>query len=258
MELLAHARIVMWEGGALWVVEATPAATRGTQRTDRHAHHAIQVTLGLGGHFSLDTADTHVAGDAVAVAPDAGHTFEAEGLIALLFIAPESRHGRAIAAQIFSGASLAAVPSTLLGDFRARITAAFRATSRIEDAVFVDLGRGLISHMAGSARADVPDLRIRKVIAWAAERLDGAVSLSDAAPLVGLSATRLRHLFVEQTGLPFKTYLLWLRLTRALEQFAAGSSLTKAAHEAGFSDSAHLSRTFRRMFGIAPAALRIT
>lgn len=32
-----------------------------------------------------------------------------------------------------------------------------------------------------------------------------------------------------------------------------GSSLTEAAHVAGFADSAHLSRTFRSMFGIAPS-----
>jgi hypothetical protein len=27
----------------------------------------------------------------------------------------------------------------------------------------------------------------------------------------------MRHLFVEQTGLPFRTYLVWLRLMRGLE-----------------------------------------
>jgi len=32
----------------------------------------------------------------------------------------------------------------------------------------------------------------------------------------GLSARRLSHQFVEQTGLPFRTYLLRLRLTRAV------------------------------------------
>ena len=257
MELLAHARIVMWEGGALWVIHATPQDTRDTRRTDPHAHHAIQVTLGLGGRFHLDTSGTQVGGDAVAVAPDAEHTFEAEGLFAILFVAPESRQGRAIAGQLFQGATLAAVPQALLGDFPARIAEAFRAPGR-DTAAFIDLGQGLISRMAGSARGDVPDLRVRKVIAWAGGRLEGPVSLSDAAPMVNLSAARLRHLFVEQTGLPFKTYVLWLRLTRAVERCAAGASLTQAAHEAGFSDSAHLSRTFRRMFGIPPAALRMT
>lgn len=38
----------------------------------------------------------------------------------------------------------------------------------------------------------------------------------------------------------------------------SGSSLTEAAHAAGFADSAHFSRTFRRMFGVAPASLRMT
>ncbi len=257
MELLAHARIVMWEGGALWVVDATPTATRDTRRTDLHAHHAIHVTFGLGGRFRLDTPDAHVGGDAVAVAPDVGHTFEAEGLFAILFVEPESRQGRAIAGRLFDGAALAAVSPVLLGDFRERIAEAFRAPGK-NDATFVDLGRMMIAHMAGSARADVPDLRVRKVIAWAGGQLDGPVRLSDAAAAVNLSAGRLRHLFVAQTGLPFKTYVLWLRLTRAVERFAAGSSLTQAAHDAGFSDSAHLSRTFRRMFGVTPAALRIT
>jgi AraC-like DNA-binding protein len=35
----------------------------------------------------------------------------------------------------------------------------------------------------------------------------------------------------------------------------AGSSWTEAAQQAGFADSAHLSRTCRRMFGIAPSML---
>jgi len=74
----------------------------------------------------------------------------------------------------------------------------------------------------------------------------------------GIQATRVvRHLFVEQTGLPFRTYLLWRRLMRGLEAFASGASLTDAALGAGFSDSAHFSRTFRRMFGTAAAALDV-
>jgi AraC family transcriptional regulator len=256
MELLARARIVMWEGGALWVVDATSPATPEPRRTDLHAHHAIQVTMSLGGHFRLQTASSHVAGDVVAVAADAGHTFEAEGLIALLFVEPESRSGRAIASRLFDDAALAAVAPGLLCDHRDRIATAFRAAGK-DDALFIDLGRSLIARLAGDTRADVPDLRVRKVIAWAVQQLDGPVSLADAVPVVNLSAERLRHLFVEQTGLPFKTYLLWLRLTRAVEGFAAGRSLTQAAHDAGFADSAHLSRTFRRMFGVAPASLHV-
>jgi AraC-like DNA-binding protein len=42
---------------------------------------------------------------------------------------------------------------------------------------------------------------------------------------------------------------------QALERLGRGVSLTTAAHAAGFADSAHFSRTFRAMLGIAPSAL---
>ncbi|MBK6705703.1 MAG: helix-turn-helix transcriptional regulator [Caulobacteraceae bacterium] len=147
-------------------------------------------------------------------------------------------------------------PARSAGTFVRRHPDNYRAAKR-DDASLVELGRGLLAALA-AGRAQEPDARIRRVIAWAADQLDGRVSLDDAIAIAGISASRLRHLFVEQTGLPFKTYLLWLRLTRAVERIAAGVSITEAAHDAGFSDSAHLSRTFRRMFGVAPAALKMS
>lgn len=256
MELLARARIVMWEGAGLWIVDTTPTKDRSTKRTDFHAHHAVQLTLALDGHFRLDTEGAHLTCDAAAVAADAQHAFEPEGLMAIIFVEPESRTGRAITRRLFAEVELAAIPRELLGDLRERIGAAYRAPIR-SDAALVSLGRELVATLGADAFGGEPDPRIRKVIAWAAAQIEEPVGLSDAVAVSGLSASRLRHLFVEQTGLPFRTYLLWLRLTRAVERFAAGASLTEAAHDAGFSDSAHLSRTFRRMFGVAPANLRM-
>jgi AraC-like DNA-binding protein len=50
----------------------------------------------------------------------------------------------------------------------------------------------------------------------------------------------------------------WLRLIRAVDAHAGGLSLTEAAHAAGFADSAHLSRTFKRMFGMPAASLEMS
>ena len=60
---------------------------------------------------------------------------------------------------------------------------------------------------------------------------------------------------MQEVGLQFRTYLLWRRLTLAVNEIVSGTSLTEAAHEAGFSDSAHFSRTFLRMFGAGLLAL---
>ena len=116
----------------------------------------------------------------------------------------------------------------------------------------------LVAELAAGEAVDPVDPRVAMVVSWAAQRIDGAVTLGEAAREAGLSPGRLRHLFVEQTGLPFRTYLLWLRLNLAIARMVAGTSLTEAAHDAGFCDSAHFSRTFKRMFGVQPAALRLT
>lgn len=254
MEPLARVRIVMWEGASLWIVDAAQARIGETGRADFHSHHAIQISLALGGWFQLDTQDAHIRSEVAAVAADTKHVINAEGLTGIVFIEPESAAGRAITRRLFAERELVAVETETVGDFRERLAA---ASTTQDDQQLVGLGRELVSALSAGVTVSETDPRIRKVIAWAAKQIDQPISLSDALAVGGLSASRLRHLFVEQTGLPFKTYLLWLRLTRAVEVVAGGASLTQAAHEAGFSDSAHFSRTFRRMFGVPAAALRI-
>ncbi len=99
------------------------------------------------------------------------------------------------------------------------------------------------------------DARVVKAIEYVTSRLLAPVSLADAAGAAALSPGRFRHLFVQETGTTFRAYLRWLRLNVAIKAAMAGASWTDAAHEAGFADSAHLTRTFQRMFGINPADL---
>jgi AraC-like DNA-binding protein len=105
------------------------------------------------------------------------------------------------------------------------------------------------------SEAPLPDARVQRIIDYAASHLDQPLTLNDAAEGIYLSSSRLRHLFVEQTGLAFKTYLLWLRLVRAVDVYSQGQSLTEASHAAGFSDSAHFSRIFKRTFGLPATTL---
>ena len=72
------------------------------------------------------------------------------------------------------------------------------------------------------------------------------------ASKVGLSEDRLHHLFTDVMGLPIHRYRVWLRLKRASQLYFSGHDLTYAAHDAGFSDAAHFSRTFKKMYGAPP------
>lgn len=70
---------------------------------------------------------------------------------------------------------------------------------------------------------------------------------------MGLSPKRLAALFRQHTGLAMRRFTLWTRLQLAVAEIARGASLTDGALVAGFADGAHLTHTFRRMFGTTPS-----
>ncbi|UVS80414.1 helix-turn-helix transcriptional regulator [Actinokineospora sp. UTMC 2448] len=96
---------------------------------------------------------------------------------------------------------------------------------------------------------------LRDALAVVPALLDGPVRLDDVAAAVGISGSRLGHLFSERIGLPFRAYVRWARLRRAIEHARLGGTITEAAHAAGFADGAHLTRVCREMFGLAPSHL---
>lgn len=76
--------------------------------------------------------------------------------------------------------------------------------------------------------------------------------LDAIASKVGLSHSRVSHLFTSTVGGAPARYRRWRRLWIAAERLAQGDRIVDAALEAGFSDSAHLTRTFVEMLGITP------
>lgn len=253
MTVLASGQISFWEGGSLWVFDVPPGPDT-PNRNDLHAHHAFQVTFALDGQFKLHLEDRILGGPLAVVAPNVNHAFEAQGFVALLFVEPEGRAGRALRTSLAGAPGRELEP---LPDAAEAIARAFRDAPDTRLALRAT-GEALIGQIAGRAHIPEPDRRVRQMIRWAGANLDAQPGINEAAKQVGLSAGRASHLFVEQTGLPFRTYVLWLRLVRATDAYARGESLTAAAQEAGFADSAHLSRTFRRMFGLSAAALELS
>ncbi len=79
------------------------------------------------------------------------------------------------------------------------------------------------------------------------------ISLPAIAGAVGLSASRFRHLFRDETGITFSGYRLWLKTQRAIARLSHHPDLARAALEGGFADQAHFSRIFRQSFGMRPS-----
>ncbi|HET6569763.1 MAG TPA: AraC family transcriptional regulator [Rhodothermales bacterium] len=242
-------QILFWEGGSLWI-----GRSNGT--TSTHVHHAIQIGVALDGTFRLKTPeDPDWRAYTGAIIPShQPHTYSTvESVVALIFVEPESHEGQ-ILLQRYGGGGVATIPEAVTQDAAALLGPAY-FEERGEEKL-VGAAHEVIRLLTAGARPRVVvDDRILQAISLVKERIAGPVLQDEIAEAVFLSPSRFRHLFVEETGMAFRPYVLWLRLHRALECLTAGESLTNAAHASGFSDLAHFSRTFRRMFGIAPTML---
>jgi AraC-like DNA-binding protein len=237
-------RIIFWRGGSLWIGHAG-------EETGFHEHHAIQITLTLSGDTVRLRSPEHawVSYEAAIVAAHQSHAFEARGeLVALVFAEPESLEGRALRQRYPEGVSV--LDASALAEEAVHLATLF-ARNATDDAL-AHCARAITTRLSSIhvSSAKPLDKRIMRAIDLLRERIADTVTMTEIADAVHLSAGRFRHLFLQETGIRFRPYVLWLRLEVAVAAYAAGSSLTEASHAGGFADSAHFSRTFKRMFGV--------
>ena len=94
----------------------------------------------------------------------------------------------------------------------------------------------------------------------ALRRLDAApdqrVSIAELAALSGISQFQLLRTFRRETGTTPHAYLIQKRVSAARRLLAAGIMPAEAAAAVGFSDQSHMTRAFRRHFGVTPARYR--
>lgn len=251
MQLAGIGRVMFWEGGSLWLALIAGGNTL-------HLHHAIQISLPLTGtvRFRRSQSTEWIDYAGAVIAPDLPHAFEASGrVVANILFEPECAAGRALLNR-YGHEGISPLPAAEVSRLVAPIAKAYAAEA--SDDELVNLAREAIAELSGVTRqAGATDPRVLKAIAHIRAHLDEPISLPWIADAVGLSPGRLRHLFVSETGVSCKAFILWERLNLALAMGFGGASWTEAAHAANFADSAHLSRTCRRMFGLAPTEARI-
>ena len=86
--------------------------------------------------------------------------------------------------------------------------------------------------------------------------LSDNIKIKDVAMMQHLSESRFSHLFKEQTGIPFASYVKINRLIRAYYDIFSGNDITFSAMNAGFASPSHLAKTSREIFGIRAIELR--
>ena len=221
--------------------------------TALHRHHAAQLCVGLPGplHLRRSPRGHWLTAWGFFIPPDMPHQLDAGGSkTAFLYLEPEGAEYAAQRSRFeHEGPGIQALSETTE---RKRLAAELAQATCCGEAD--DLSRALLGEPLDASTPAPLDERVRRALLWVAAHLQEPVRLRAVARAAVASESHLAHLFRAQVGLPLRRYVLWRRLRVAVEKMLAGNSLTAAAHEAGFADAAHLSRTFRDTFGVTPSA----
>jgi len=229
---------VCWRGKA-WVSPGLGIFLGHAGSHERHSHMAHQVTIGLGDQVTVRAPSQALTAAAICIKAGTLHQIEGTEVLSI-YLDALSEEARAM--NCIAAAQLVSIPT---GN-----------TSAIEQIletpeVPAQLVREEVRRLLGLKTPQAADPRMLAVLQALEERQDDRARLAE---LVHLSPTRFSHWFVEQTGLPLRSYRKWSRLVVALRFVSVGHNLTAAAHAAGFADAAHFSRSFRALFGLDPSS----
>ncbi|MCW7492831.1 AraC family transcriptional regulator [Leptospira sp. 2 VSF19] len=217
--------------------------------TEPHSHYAVSILVSLGNSFHLYTKSNQIIeSQGIIIPPNYYHKLDAsQSEMVIIQLDPKSEEYKRIEMDLS--------PKTIDSTTREQIL-------KIADPLFGDsldcksaraLYNQILSLLGSGSTTKKYDERIEVAIQRIKEKMPNPVSLTDLSEISGISTDRFMHLFKDNMGIPLRQYLLWQRLHIAAKLLQGGENLTTASHAAGFSDQAHLSRTFKKMFGVKPS-----
>src|SRR6266536_3291295 len=218
----------------------------------RHSHHCVQLVMVMQGKLRIRSGpqDKWKICEAALIRPDVAHEVDARlgGTLLIGFVDAESELGAALSETIRG--EIFCVPEGQVTRWRSALGPRL-SQARVDRWVRMDLLNG--------RRPVRIHPRVNRVLKFLRQRLGRGedFSLKNLAAVSGLSPSRLMHVFTQAVGVPLRPYILWLRLQCGSCELMNGATATEAAQRAGFSDAAHLTRTFRRMLGTTPSDLAL-
>jgi len=142
---------------------------------------------------------------------------------------------------------------------RKRVYRAFRAVlqdSRERSAYWRELCENAIREIlliVAQRTEKRTDPRIEEALQWLSRNMTAEFRLAALARAVGLSESRLSHLFKQETGQSALDHLNGMRLRQAaLLMRRMGRSATEASLDVGYNNYNHFAALFRRTYGTSP------
>jgi AraC-like DNA-binding protein len=110
-----------------------------------------------------------------------------------------------------------------------------------------------------SGRFGLMDRRIKRVRTLLDEQYRNPPSVHELAVMVGLSSSRLAHLFRDEVGKSVRSYIVERRLTSAAWLIVqTDERISQIAYGVGFNDISNFNHAFKKKYGMSPGKYRET
>lgn len=237
--------IYFLRGGAIYTTTNAPSTEAITRRS------ATIILTARRTPFDVHIGRRAKAHRAVAIKPLVKHEVKSDKKQRFITIAVYPLHPDYRRFRLIDNSGLLSLPRTAFASLDAQLNAIYEGRLSREQAsrLFEAIVATVMRHLPEVKPLDERIERLLDLI----EKKPG-FSLDRLANAAGLSYHRVSHLFAETMGLPLRSFLLWRKVYRSLAMFDARNrdKLADVAREAGFTDLAHLSRTFQQAFGAPP------
>ena len=249
LSLDAKSRIYVWDGVIMYVTRE--------HLSKAHAHFPALLQIGLGATFaiSLDHQKRSYH-DIVVMAPNVRHSTDSENqpYMAVLIDPDHALYG--YLHPLLSGEAICSLPASYLDVFHLEFQQLVAGHLSLMQAK--QLLMRILSTLSPHVLSNLPwDSRILQACNYIKQLIPQQIpTVAQVSTHVGLSESRLMHLFSQQLGVSMRRYILWLRVRYAIKLWVAGHNLIDIAMEAGFADQAHYTRTLRSMVDFAPSILK--
>ena len=102
----------------------------------------------------------------------------------------------------------------------------------------------------------LPREKLVRAIEYIQDQLNADLTVSGIAQTVGMSPHHFTRLFKKSTGQSPYEYVIEARVRKAKELLTTGEfTISEAAYHVGFVDQSHLTRHFKRVFGLPPSRM---
>ena len=208
-----------------------------------HCHRAAHIIISLEDNMNITVDSKTYQSQGIIIPTGIPHKIDTKGKSVLVFLYDSTTN---VAMQIHNVRKLANAACAKILDlyFQFQAENSLHSYNKFEQYCLSQIGIKEIN-------CCIQDERISLALKYISSNFSKKITCQEVANSVFLSQGRFSHLFKEQTGMTFASYLIYQRSMYVYKKILLGKSITEAALEAGFSSSTHFADVNRRIFGLS-------